>query len=109
MHVERRVLPRHITVLVVISVIINVLLAAVIAVVAAIVLGSIHNSQLASCHASNTARHKDVAIWNRLLKISPAQARAQTPAGRAEVAELKKLVADKDTQVNCAAVYNTHI
>jgi hypothetical protein len=105
----KRVLPRHITILVVISVVINVILAAVISFVAVVALGNIHDSQLSACRASNTARHRDVAVWNRLLKISPAQAKAQTAAGRAELAQLKALVAKKDTQVNCAALYNTHI
>lgn len=108
-HVVRRVLPRSITILVVISVVVNVILAVAITAVAIVLLNRIHESQLTSCQASNVARHKDIAIWNRLLDVSPAQAKQQTAASRAEVKQLKALVASKDTQVNCAALYNTNI
>ena len=108
-HAEpQRSFPRLITVLVVLSVTVNVVLAvlAVAGVIYAVSLSSrIHASQLESCRASNTARLRDIAIWNRLLNVTPAQHAAETPAQRAEVTQLEHLVRVKDAQVNCAALY----
>lgn len=104
-----RVLPRAITVLVVISVTVNLVLAAAF-VFLAIQQGNnsraIHNSQVAACRTSNQIRLQDIAIWNRLLTVSPAQRAQQDQAARAEVRELEHLVAVKDTPVNCAAIYH---
>lgn len=115
-HAEpQRSFPRLITVLVVLSVTVNVILAllAVAGVFYAVSVNSrnaqlgrsIHNSQIEACHQSNTARQRDIAIWNRLLNVTPAQKAAETPAQRAEVAQLEHLVKAKDTPVNCARLY----
>lgn len=111
-----RVFPRLITALVITSVGVNIIVAVVVGIVAvyALSLGSqnaantaaIHAAQLESCRASNTARQRDVAIWNRLLSVTPAQRAAETPAARAEVAQLEHLVKVKDSAVNCEALYH---
>ena len=109
-------LPPVITRLVVISVAVNVALAVAIGLLAWLGLNRIngtqqqsvdriHASQVDACRQSNIARLRDVAIWNRLLTLSPAQKAAQDPAARAEVAQLEHLVAVKDHPVNCVALY----
>lgn len=102
-----RALPRVIVILVIISVAVNVLLAAAFIVALFFVTGRIHDSQVTTCHNANLARTQDIAIWNRALRITPAQAAKETPPQRQEVADLNRLVRRKDMQVNCAALYKT--
>lgn len=102
-----RALPRIITVLVVISVSVNLLLAAAFVVALFFLTGRIHESQIVTCHNANSARKQDIAIWNRLLRITPAEAAKETSAQRQEVKDLKRLVHRKDTPVNCASLYKT--
>jgi hypothetical protein len=59
-----------------------------------------HVSSLQQCQLANETRLQDIAIWNRLLSVSPT-----TAAGKAEVADLKHLVKVKDTPRDCAAAY----
>lgn len=59
-----------------------------------------HNSSIQQCQLANTTRLQDIAIWNRILSVIPAD-----PAGRKFVADLKPLVKVKDTPRNCAAAY----
>jgi hypothetical protein len=69
------------------------------------VLAAQHASDITQCQIANNTRQQDIAIWNRLLNVSPAPPSA---AARAEIAELQRLVAVKDTPRNCAAAYNTN-
>ena len=57
-------------------------------------------SNISQCQASNKSRQQDIAIWNRLLRVSPT-----TAEGKAEVAELKELVRIKDTPRNCVNAF----
>lgn len=59
-----------------------------------------HTSNIQQCQLANDTRVQDIAIWNRLLSVSPA-----TAAGKAEIADLKHLVKVKDTPRDCAAAY----
>jgi hypothetical protein len=59
-----------------------------------------HVSSLQQCQLANDTRQQDIAIWNRLLGVSPT-----APAAKAEVADLKHLVKVKDTPRDCAAAY----
>lgn len=59
-----------------------------------------HISNIQQCQIANVTRVQDIAIWNRLLSVSPSAA-----AARAEVADLKHLVEVKDTPRDCAAAY----
>lgn len=102
-----RILPRHITILVVISVATQLVLAVAFVAALFFLIGRIHDSQLTSCRNSNSARVQDIAIWNRLLRISPAQRAKETQAQRAEVVDLKRLVKRKDSPVNCRVLYRT--
>lgn len=102
------VLPRWVPWLLAVGVTVNVLLAAGFAVVGLIAVGntsSIRNDEIIQCQLQNVARLQDVAIWDRLLSISAAQARAETPAQRAEVADLERLVTVKDEPRDCTAAY----
>ena len=113
-----RDLPRTITILVTVSVVVNVILAIAFVGIAlyGVHLGDvnaklgrqIHDSQVVSCRYSNTTRVQDIAIWNRLLTLTPAQKASETAAAKAEVADLERLVRAKDTPVNCTALYATH-
>jgi hypothetical protein len=67
----------------------------------------IHASQLHACRASNVARHQDIAIWNRLLTLTPAQLKRATAEQKAEVRDLEHLVGIKDHPVNCAVLYKS--
>lgn len=51
---------------------------------------------VSSCQQSNVSRQEDIAVWNRILGTTPA-----TAAGRAEVADVKRLVKVKDTPHVC--------
>jgi hypothetical protein len=59
-----------------------------------------HVSSLQQCQLANETRLQDIAIWNRLLSVSPSAA-----AAKAEVADLERLVKAKDTPRDCAAAY----
>lgn len=59
-----------------------------------------HTSNIRQCQLANMTRIQDIAIWNRLLKVSSASA-----AVKAEVTELNHLVKVKDTPRNCVAAY----
>jgi hypothetical protein len=59
-----------------------------------------HTSNIQQCQLANVTRIQDIAIWNRLLKVSPTSA-----AAKAEIAELNHLVKVKDTPRNCVAAY----
>jgi hypothetical protein len=59
-----------------------------------------HVSNLQQCQLANETRVQDIAIWNRLLSVSPSAA-----AAKAEVADLERLVKVKDTPRDCAAAY----
>ena len=61
-----------------------------------------HASVVQQCEISNVTRAQDIAIWNRLLK-APANA---TPAQKALVADLERLVQLKDAPRDCAAAYS---
>lgn len=111
-----RDLPTSIKVLVIVSVAVNVLLAVAIGVLAVVGLNRIngtetdnvnriHASQVQACEQSNIGRLRDIAIWNRLLTLTPQQKAQQDPAARAEVAQLEHLVAVKDHPVNCKILY----
>jgi hypothetical protein len=59
------------------------------------------NIQYQSCNGSNAARHQDIAIWDRLLRVPPSATAAQ----KAEVRDLEKLVKIKDTPRDCVKLY----
>lgn len=59
-----------------------------------------HDSNVRQCQLANATRQQDIAIWNRILSVIPAD-----PAGRKFVADLKPLVKVKDTPRDCAAAY----
>jgi len=65
---------------------------------------SIRHASISQCDANNAARLQDIAIWNRLLRVSPEGA---TAAQRQEVAELERLVAVKDTPRDCTTAYGS--
>jgi hypothetical protein len=59
-------------------------------------------SNLQQCQLANVSRSQDIAIWNRLLTVSPPP---KSAAALAELADLKRLVRIKDAPRNCAAAY----
>jgi hypothetical protein len=63
-----------------------------------------HASEISACQQANVNRVQDIAIWNRFLgDIAPAA--AQTPKVKAELAEINKLIAVKDTPRQCQKLY----
>ena len=65
----------------------------------------IRASDITQCRLANVSRQQDIAIWNRLLAIPPAAAKAETAAQRAEVADLERLVRVKDAPRDCNAAF----
>jgi len=61
---------------------------------------TISHENVVQCQASNDARSEDIAIWSRVLALPMAN----TPARQQEVAELKHLVAVKDSPRDCSQV-----
>lgn len=103
-------LPRWFTVVLGACVILTVLLAAgfVITGIAAIAnSNSIRANEIRQCQLANVTRQQDIAIWNRLLNVSPAARKAETPAQRAEVKDLERLVAVKDSPRDCNAAFSS--
>lgn len=68
---------------------------------------SIRANDIRQCQLANVSRGQDIAIWNRLLTVSPEAAKAETAAQKAEVADLERLVKVKDTPRDCAAAFST--
>lgn len=59
-------------------------------------------ASIIQCRLANENRQQDIAIWNRLLTVSPPP---KDPAALREIAELEHLVKIKDTPRNCTAAF----
>jgi hypothetical protein len=59
------------------------------------------STQYQGCTGSNAARHQDIAIWDRLLRVPPSVTASQ----KAEVKDLEALVRVKDKPRDCVKLY----